>query len=130
VILDASAILAVLLREPGCEDLLRLITESQVVAAGAPTLVETALALSARMRKNARVLLNEFLREAEVEIISFTRDHYEVAVDAFERYGKGRHSAALNFGDCMTYAVARISGMPLLFTGKDFSKTDILRVRS
>jgi ribonuclease VapC len=130
VILDASAILAVLLREPGCEDLLRLITESQVVAAGAPTLVETALVLSSRMRKNARVLLNEFLREAEVEIISFTRDHYEVAVDAFERYGKGRHSAALNFGDCMTYAVARISGMPLLFTGKDFSKTDILHVHS
>jgi ribonuclease VapC len=130
VILDASAILAVLLREPGCEDLLRLIAESQVVAAGAPTLVETALVLSSRMRKNARVLLSEFLREAEVEIISFTRDHYEVAVDAFERYGKGRHSAALNFGDCMTYAVARISGMPLLFTGKDFSRTDILHVRS
>jgi ribonuclease VapC len=130
VILDASAILAVLLREPGCEDLLRLITESQVVAAGAPTLVETALVLSSRMRKNARVLLNEFLREAEVEIISFTRDHYEVAVDAFERYGKGRHSAALNFGDCMTYAVAQISGMPLLFTGRDFLKTDILNVRS
>ena len=101
-----------------------------MVAAGAPTLVETALVLSSRMRKNARALLNEFLREAEVEIISFTRDHYEAAVDAFERYGKGRHSAALNFGDCMTYAVARISGMPLLFTGKDFSKTDILRVRS
>jgi ribonuclease VapC len=130
MILDASAILAVLLREPGCEDLLRLITESQVVAAGAPTLVETALVLSSRMRKNARALLNEFLREAEVEIITFTRDHYEVAVDAFERYGKGRHSAALNFGDCMTYAVARISGMPLLFTGRDFPKTDILRVRS
>jgi ribonuclease VapC len=130
VILDASAILAVLVREPGCEDLLRLIAESHVVAAGAPTLVETALVLSSRMRKNARALLNEFLREAEVEIISFTRDHYEVAVDAFERYGKGRHSAALNFGDCMTYAVARISGMPLLFTGKDFSKTDILHVRS
>jgi ribonuclease VapC len=128
VILDASAILAVLLREPGCEDLLRLITESQVIAAGAPTLVETALVLSSRMRKDARALLSEFLREAEVEIISFTRDHYEVAVDAFERYGKGRHSAALNFGDCMTYAVARISGMPLLFTGKDFSKTDILHV--
>ena len=130
MILDASAILAVLLKEPGCEDLLRLITQSQVVAAGAPTLVETALVLSSRIRKNASVLLNEFLREAEVEIISFTRDHYEVAVDAFERYGKGRHAAALNFGDCMTYAVARISGMPLLFTGKDFSKTDILRVQS
>jgi len=130
VILDASAILAILLREPASEGLLRHITDSPVVAAGAPTLLETALVLSSRMRKNARVLLNEFLREAEVEIISFTRDHYEVAVDAFERYGKGRHSAGLNFGDCMTYAVARISGMPLLFTGRDFSKTDILSVQT
>jgi ribonuclease VapC len=60
-----------------------------VVAAGAPTLLEAALVLSSRMRRNAGVLLNEFLREADVEIISFTRDRYEVAVDAFERYGKG-----------------------------------------
>jgi ribonuclease VapC len=76
-------------REPGCEGLLRHIAESPVVAAGAPTLLEAALVLSSRMRRNAGVLLNEFLREADVEIISFTRDRYEVAVDAFERYGKG-----------------------------------------
>jgi ribonuclease VapC len=71
-----------------------------------------------------------FFARPMLRSFSFTRDHYEVAVDAFERYGKGRHSAALNFGDCMTYAVARISGIPLLFAGRDFSKTDILRVRS
>ena len=130
MILDTSAILAVLLREPGCEGLLRHIAQAQMVGVGAPTVVETAMVLSARIRKNSRVLLNEFLREAEVEIIPFTRDHYEIAVDAFERYGKGRHSAALNFGDCMTYAVTRVSGMPLLFTGSDFSATDLLRVRS
>ena len=130
MILDSSAILAVLLREPGCEGLLRHVTEAPMVAAGAPAVVETALVLSSRIRRNSRVLLNEFLREAEVEIIPFTRDHYDVAIDAFERYGKGRHAAALNFGDCMTYAVARIAGMPLLFTGNDFSKTDILRVRT
>jgi len=69
--------------------------------------------------------LNEFLREAEVEVIPFTRDHYDVALDAFARFGRGRHAAGLNFGDCLTYAVARISGMPLLFTGGDFSKTDL-----
>jgi ribonuclease VapC len=91
---------------------------------------DAALVLSSRMRRNAGVLLNEFLREADAEIISFTRCHYEVAVDAFERYSKGRNSAALNFGYCMTYAVARISGMPLLFTARDFSKTDILRAQS
>ncbi len=61
----------------------------------------------------------------EVEVIPFTAEHYEVAVDAFERFGKGRHPAALNFGDCLTYAVARLSGLPLLYTGDDFARTDL-----
>lgn len=125
MILDASAILAMILAEPGSQDLIRRVGESPVIAVGAPTLVETAMVLSSRLRRDARPLLNEFLREAEVEVIPFTRDHYEVAMDAFARYGRGRHAAGLNFGDCLTYAVARISGMPLLFTGRDFSKTDL-----
>lgn len=125
MILDASAILAVLLKEPGCEEILQRLSNAPVLAAGAPTLVETAMVLCARLRRDARALLNEFLREAEVEVIPFTRDHFEVAVDAFTRYGKGRHPAALNFGDCLTYAVARISGLPLLFTGDDFLQTDL-----
>lgn len=125
MILDSSAILAILLAEPGCDQIVRQMSEAPVLAVGAPTLVETAMVLSVRLRQEARPLLSEFLREAEVEVIPFTRDHYEVAVDAFERYGKGRHRAALNFGDCLTYAVARISGMPLLYTGDDFSGTDL-----
>ncbi len=130
MILDTSAILAVLLAEQDSGRLLRRIADSPVVAAGAPTILETALVLSSRLPRNARGLLNDFLREADIEIIPFTHDHYYAALDAFERYGKGRHPAALNFGDCMTYAVARISGMPLLFTGGDFAKTDILRVHA
>ena len=125
MILDASAILAMILAEPGSQDLIRRVGESSVIAVGAPTLVETAMVLSSRLRRDPRPLLNEFLREAEVDVIPFTRDHYEVALDAFARYGRGRHAAGLNIGDCLTYAVARISGMPLLFTGRDFSKTDV-----
>jgi ribonuclease VapC len=125
MILDASAILAMILAEPGSAELIRRVGASPMIAVGAPTLVETAMVLSSRLRRDARPLLNDFLREAEVEVIPFTRDHYEVAMDAFTRYGRGRHPAGLNFGDCLTYAVARISGMPLLFTGKDFSKTDL-----
>jgi len=125
MILDASAILAMILAEPGSQDLIRRVGESPVVAVGAPTLVETAMVLSSRLQRDPRPLLNEFLREAEVEVIPFTRDHYDVALDAFARFGRGRHAAGLNFGDCLTYAVARISGMPLLFTGRDFSKTDL-----
>jgi ribonuclease VapC len=77
------------------------------------------------MGRDPRPQLSRFLREMEVEVIPFTAEHYEVAVDAFERFGKGRHPAALNFGDCLTYAVARLSGLPLLFTGEDFARTDL-----
>ena len=125
MILDASAILSVILAEPGHEVILRRLGEAPIVAAGAPTLVETAMVLSSWLGRDARPLLNEFLREADVEVVPFGRDHYEAAIDAFQRYGKGRHAAALNFGDCLSYAVARLSGLPLLFTGEDFAKTDL-----
>jgi ribonuclease VapC len=125
VILDSSAILAVILTEPGYERILRRVYDAPIAAVGAPTVLEAAMVLSSRLGLDARPILNEFLRAAEVEVISFTRDHYEVAVDAFQRYGKGRHPARLNFGDSLTYAVARVSGAPLLFTGDDFSKTDL-----
>jgi ribonuclease VapC len=59
------------------------------------------------------------------EIVPFTQEHYEAAVSAFLRYGKGRHPAGLNFGDCMSYALAVVSGLPLLYTGTDFSLTDV-----
>lgn len=129
MILDASAIVAILLNEPGCERLLERLSLAPVIGVGGPTLAETAMILSSRMRRDTRPILNEFLREAEVEVISFTREHYDVALDAFERYGKGRHPAALNFGDCLTYSVARVSGMPLLYTGNDFSRTDLAAAR-
>jgi ribonuclease VapC len=65
------------------------------------------------------------LRELDVTTVPFTAEHHDVATRAFERYGRGRHKAALNFGDCMSYAVARLAGSPLLCTGSDFAKTDI-----
>ena len=125
MILDASAILSILLEEPGHDRLVRQINSASITAVGAPTLVESAMVLTARLGRDAHPLLNQFLREAEVEVIPFTREHFDIAADAFRRYGKGRHPAALNFGDCLCYAVARISGFPLLFTGDDFSKTDL-----
>jgi ribonuclease VapC len=88
-------------------------------------LLETAMVLSSRLGKDPRPVLNGLLRKMEVEVIPFTAEHYEVAMDAFERFGKGRHPAALNFGDCLTYAVARLSGLPLLYTGNDFARTDL-----
>jgi ribonuclease VapC len=125
MILDASAIVAVMLAEPGYEGVLARIQTAPVLACGAPTIAETALVLSSKLKRDARPLLNEFLRDAEVEIVPFSREHADAAVDAFLRFGKGRHPAGLNFGDAMSYAVARVSGLPLLYVGGDFAKTDL-----
>jgi ribonuclease VapC len=125
MILDSSAIVAVVLAEPGYEAVLERIRKVPLVACGAPTVADTGLVLSSKLRRDARPLVNEFLREAEVEIVPFTREHAEVAVEAYLRFGKGRHPAGLNFGDSMTYAIARVSGLPLLFVGDDFAKTDL-----
>jgi ribonuclease VapC len=125
VILDSSAIVAVVLREPGWEELLgRLGTES-AVGVGAPTLVETALVLTARLGRNAGPLLARFIQESQVTVVAFSEEHWRTATDAYTRFGKGRHPAGLNFGDCLTYAVARLSGQPLLCRGGDFAKTDL-----
>ena len=125
LILDSSAILAAFLEEPGYDGILDQISSAQTVGVGSPTFVETAIVLSLKMRRDARPQLNEFLREAGAELIPLGPEHIDAAVDAFLRFGKGRHPAALNFGDCLTYAIAAVAGLPLLFTGDDFTKTDI-----
>src|SRR5690242_14661791 len=111
MVLDSSALVAIILAEPGFERLLARMGEAAALGVGAPTVAEAAIVLSARLRRDARPLLNELLREAEVEIIPFGAHHYSAAVTAFQRFGKGRHRAALNFGDCMAYAVAELSGV-------------------
>ncbi len=124
MIVDASALLAVVFREPGFEGILeRLIAEP--AAAGAPTLAEAGIVLHARLGAQAAGMLERILDELAIQEVPFGELHWREAVDAFRRYGKGRHAAALNFGDCMTYAVARLSGEPLLFVGDDFARTDL-----
>jgi len=125
MVLDSSAIVAIHTREPGYERLIDAIEAADLVAIGTPTLIESATVLSARIGQDARALLFAFLRRVDAEIVSFSQDHLDTAIEAFLRFGRGRHPAALNFGDCMSYAVARVAGMPLLFTGEDFKRTDI-----
>jgi ribonuclease VapC len=86
-----------------------------------------AIVLFAQLQRDARSLLARFLSEASIAIVPFGESHYGAAVDAWLRYGKGRHPAALNFGDCLSYAVARLGNEPLLFVGDDFAQTDIAR---
>jgi ribonuclease VapC len=129
MIIDSSAIVAVLLREAGHDELVELLMREEQPGVGAPTLAETALVLTARMGLMARTLLARFVDEAELVVISFDDEHWPVATDAFLRFGKGRDPAALNFGDCMTYAVARVADEPLLYVGDDFARTDIRPAR-
>ena len=125
MVLDSSAIVAIHLREPGHERLIDRIDAAEVVVVGVPTLLETAMVLTARLGQDARPMIFAFLRRLEAVVIPFNEEHLDAATTAFIRFGRGRHPAALNFGDCMSYAVASVAGMPLLSTGEDFSRTDI-----
>ena len=125
MIVDSSAIIAILLKEPGYEPLRDHLAAAKQVSVGAPTVLESALVLSARLGRAGKTLLARFLQEAEIEVVEFAADHWTVAADAFVAYGKGRHPAGLNFGDCMTYAVAKLAEEPLLCLGDDFAATDL-----
>lgn len=125
MIIDSSAIIAVILQEPGYERLANITSSTPQKGIPAPILVECGIVLSSRLRTDSRGLLVRFIREADISIVPFTEDHFDTAIGAWLRFGKGRHAAALNFGDCISYAVARAAGMPLLCTGNDFVKTDL-----
>jgi len=112
--------------EPGAGALLAKIQEASLRGMGTPTLLETLVVLAARLGGDPSALLSALLRELDISTIPFIEEHSYAALSAFLRFGKGRHRAALNFGDCAAYAVASVAGEPLLFVGSDFVKTDIL----
>jgi ribonuclease VapC len=125
MILDTSAVVAIVFKEPGYEALIDKLVETENVAMGAPTVAETGIVLEARLRRDARGLILQLLDEWRVAIVPFGEDHWREAMEAYARFGRGRHRAALNFGDCLTYAVAKLAGQPLLCLGDDFAKTDL-----
>jgi len=125
VIVDSSAVVAILLEETGHGELLDALSSKSHTGIGASTLAETGIVLMARRGVPGRAALSRFIEEADLVVIPFGKHHWPVALDAFSRFGKGRHPAALNFGDCMTYAIAEIAGEPLLCVGEDFARTDL-----
>jgi ribonuclease VapC len=125
LILDSSAIVSVIREEDGYGRLSAALEEAPSVAVGTPTLFETAMVLVGSTGAPGHQILSSFLADNGIVLIPFDERHSALATDAFLRYGKGRHPAALNFGDCMTYATSRLADRPLLFTGEDFAKTDI-----
>ena len=127
MVLDSSAIVAIFQQEPGHELLEQKIDQAEVILIGAPTMTEVAVVMARRSGRDYRPSLEAFLRRIDAQVVSFTEQHYSAASDAHLRFGRGMNSkAALNYGDCLSYAVAKVMGQPLLFFGDDFAQTDIV----
>jgi ribonuclease VapC len=125
IAVDTSALVAIAWREPGFEPM-RLAMGRQRCLISPVILLEAHMVLRGRGDADADVFLNNVQRLPTVEVVPLDLPHFHAARDAFNRYGKGQgHPAQLNFGDCLSYAVAKIAGVPLLFAGEDFRLTDI-----
>ena len=125
MVVDTSAILAILLGEAEGRAFIALMQGDPVRLLSAVNRVEVTLVIESRKGEAGRADLERFLRAASIDVVAVTPEQAEIACDAFRRYGKGRHPASLNFGDVFAYALAKTSAEPLLFKGNDFSETDL-----
>ena len=128
MVLDTSALLALLLDEPEAEEFRTAVEEDTTRLVSATTLLETALVIEVRKGESGGRELDSLIHKAEIVVVAVDLEQVSEARRAYRRFGKGRHAAGLNFGDVFAYALARTSGEPLLFKGDDFTKTDIRRV--
>lgn len=125
MIVDTSALLAILFNESDAEIYARAIAQADAPRISAANFVEAAIVIEAQTKNSSSSQLDAFMRRAGIAIEPVTEEQAHAARQAYTDFGKGRHSAALNFGDCFAYALAKVTGNPLLFKGKDFSQTDI-----
>ncbi|MCA1494945.1 type II toxin-antitoxin system VapC family toxin [Ensifer sp. NBAIM29] len=124
IAIDTSVILTVVLEEPETESF-KAVLRQEALLIGWPTLFESRIVLAAKGFSNAGDIVARLTEAPNVTTVAFDGKHYAAAEQAYDRYGKGRHPAALNMGDCFSYAVAAIAKAPLLFKGNDFVKTDL-----
>jgi ribonuclease VapC len=128
MVLDTSALLAMLLNEPEA-DLFRLAIESDPVRLiSAANLLETAIVIEARVGEAGGRELDLLVRKAAIDVVVVDGEQVELARHGYRQFGKGHHVAGLNYGDCFAYALAQSRGEPLLFKGDDFNKTDVMPV--
>ena len=125
MVVDTSALIAILSDEPERHHFNELIATSGECLMSAGSYLETAIVIQARYGKQGLLSLKLFIASAGIEIKAFDTEQAEIAATAYEAFGKGRHPAELNFGDCISYALAKQTGEPILFKGTDFQKTDI-----
>jgi ribonuclease VapC len=129
MVVDSSAIIAILLNEPGAERFNRAVAMASVRMISAGNLLEAGIVMDTRRRENGVHELDFWLFRSAIEIVPVDATQVAIARRAWHRYGKGRHPAALNFGDCFAYALAIARNEALLFKGNDFSKTDVQTVK-
>ncbi len=125
MVIDTSAIVAILLNEPDAALFTRAIEAAPVRLLSAVSRVELSFVIEGRKNQAGRADLELLIRESGLDIANGTSQQAEIAITAFRRYGKGRHAAGLNIGDCFSYALAAATGHRLLFKGNDFIHTDI-----
>lgn len=128
MVIDTSAIVAIALNEADAGDIERLIVEDQIRLISAATVVEATMVIETRLGEAGGREFDLWLVKLSAEIVAVDAVQADAARRAWRRYGKGRHAAALNYGDCFSYALAMTRGEPLLFKGGDFAKTDIRQV--
>ena len=127
IAIDSSALAAILQKEPDALLFAEAIGGAEAIVVSAVTLFETSMVLAGRVQdETAWRLLDALIGRAKIEIVPFDAGQAAIARAAFLKYGKGRHPAALNFGDCASYALAKSKGAPLLYKGADFARTDIV----
>ena len=125
MILDTSALLAVLFGEKDAETYAQAISQAEVCRISAATFVEVSIVVESQTGDAGSRQWDSFFRSAAISIEPVNEEHAHTARQAWSDFGKGRHGAGLNFGDCFSYALAKVSGEPLLFKGQDFRKTGI-----
>jgi ribonuclease VapC len=125
MVIDTSAIVAIALNEPEAPSFEQRIADDPVRLISAATVLEAAMVIETRLGEPGGSELDLWLHKAGLEIVAVAPEHADQARRAWRRYGKGRHPASLNFGDCFSYALAALTGEPLLYKGNDFSQTDI-----
>jgi ribonuclease VapC len=125
MIVDTSALVAILYREPEAAAFARLIHNAETCRISVATYVELSMVIESQLGSDGMRQAEAFFRRAGIVVEPVTIEQGELARQAFLDFGKGRHKAGLNFGDCFSYALAKAMGEPLLFKGADFSRTDI-----
>lgn len=128
MVIDTSALIAILLNEPEADKFIDAIAKSSERFVSVFSILEAGIVIQARKGIAGKEELDHLISHSRIKAVALNQEQMEIALEAWQRFGKGRHPAGLNIGDCCSYALAKYSGEPLLFKGDDFGETDITMV--